>query len=223
MAVITDFNYFDPKEEYAVSFGELPHWEQPGATYFVTFRTADSMPQSVLDSWRRERDDWLSHQTKNFAAINWCKKRELLPDGLKEQFDRIFCHKYELKLDRGLGACPFNDPQLAKIVADSLLHFDGLRYHLGDFIVMPNHVHLLVCFINDVRLRQQCYSWKHFTAGSISKVTGQQGKFWQAESFDHLVRDLEHFRKFQRYIKQNPIKAGLQEQQFIHYEFEKAQ
>jgi len=217
MAIITDFNYFDPKQELTVTYGDMPHWEQVGATYFITFRTADSLPQQAINLWRHERNDWLTRQTNDSSDVPWHEKLKRLPKPMRQRFNRIFHYKLEQKLDTGLGECLLAKKECATVVANSLTHFDDQRYHLGDFVVMPNHVHLLVCFFKDVRLRTQCYSWKHFMATKINKLLGKSGEFWQSESFDHLVRDLEHFRKFQRYIRENPIKAGLSKEKFIHY------
>ena len=107
-------------------------------------------------------------------------------------------------LDKGLGACVLRRPELSKIVADSLLYFNGDRYHIGDFVVMPNHVHLLVCLLGDTDLLKQCHSWKKFSAGKINKVIGKTGRFWQEKSFDHLVRSPEQFCAIQQYIRKNP-------------------
>lgn len=127
------------------------------------------------------------------------------------------------------------DRNLAQIVADSLLHFDGvhveethrdsprlptteIRYHISDFIVMPNHVHVLVCFLPGVSLLAQCDSWKHFTAAKINRELKKSGEFWQPESFDHLVRDGDHFWRFRKYIAENPKKARLKTGEYIHYQ-----
>ena len=217
MATITDFNYFDPTQELTVTYGDMPHWEQPGATYFLSFRTADSLPKQALESWRRERNHWLSIQANDRSELPWQKKLARLPAGTQHQFNRIFHYKFELELDKCLGECLLGDRLHADMVAKSLKHFDGQRYELGDFIVMPNHVHVLVCLYPEIRLRKLCYSWKHYMATEINQICGRTGEFWQTESFDHLVRDLEHFRKYQKYIRENPIKAGLSDDQFVHY------
>ncbi len=75
---------------------------------------------------------------------------------------------------------------------------------MGDFVVMPNHVHLLVCLIGEIDVLDQCYSWKRFSAGKINKTLGKSGRFWQEESFDHLVRSPEQLEAIQRYIATNP-------------------
>jgi len=217
MATITDFNYFDPTQELTVTYGDMPHWEQAGATYFITFRTADSLPVAVFETWRRERDRWLARQTNDTSDLPWFEKLKQLSNQLQQRFNRIFHFKLEQEFDKCLGECPLAIKEHANIVSNSLTHFDGQRYHLGDFVAMPNHVHVLVCIFKDVRLRKQCYSWKHFMATEINKLRGQRGEFWQAESFDHLVRGLEQFRKFQKYIRENPFKAKLSQDEFLHY------
>ena len=96
-------------------------------------------------------------------------------------------------MDSCQGQCLLKRPELAKIVADALLYFDGQRYRLGDFVVMPNHVHLLAAFSTAEALEAQCDSWLHFTAFQINRAIGEKGKFWQQEPFDHLVRSPEQY------------------------------
>ncbi len=97
------------------------------------------------------------------------------------------------------------------MVADSLRCFDGDRYDLGDFVIMPNHVHLLVQFVGEGRLKKQCQSWKHFTAREINRSLGKAGHFWQGETYDHIVRSEFDFDRYRKYIAENPVKAGLKE------------
>jgi putative transposase len=80
---------------------------------------------------------------------------------------------------------------------------------------MPNHVHLLVCFRQDINLLEQCYSWKHYMARRINAALSRSGRFWQSESFDHLVRDADHFERFRIYIRKNPMKVGLQDEEYV--------
>ncbi len=55
---------------------------------------------------------------------------------------------------------------------------------------------------------EQFESWKHFTARSINRKLGNRGRFWQQDGFDHLVRSVEQFEHFRRYIANNGIKSG---------------
>jgi putative transposase len=100
-------------------------------------------------------------------------------------------------------------------VADALRHFDGNRYTLGDFVVMPNHVHLLVGALARNAMLKQVESSKKWTALKINEALGRKGRFWQDESFDHLVRSEAAFQKFRRYITDNPVKAKLRDGEFL--------
>lgn len=119
-------------------------------------------------------------------------------------------------LDECHGECCLRDPSLATIVADSLMYFDGERYRMGDFVVMPNHVHLLAAFATQELLTTQCTSWLRFTATQINKRLGRAGKFWQQEPFDHLVRSPEQYEFYRNYIRNNGPKANLQPHEYLY-------
>jgi putative transposase len=204
------FELFDPQGELRISAGSsLPHWYQPGVTYFVTFRTEDSIPTAVAKNWRRRRDDWLLRHGVNPAALKWQDALDVLPRAQRREFHDTFSREFLEHLDRGHGACVLRRPELAQIVANSLLHFDGDRYELSDFVVMPNHAHVLVGLLGETEIEAQCYSWKKFTATKINKILGRTGRFWQEESFDHLVRSADQFEAIKQYIAANPRKAQL--------------
>jgi putative transposase len=130
---------------------------------------------------------------------------------------KAFWNRWHDELDACRGACVLRDPLLARIVADSLHHFDGDRYLLLDFVVMPNHLHALVAFPDEDGMLAQCESWKHYTATQINKRLNRRGRFWQQDAFDHLVRSEAQFEYLRDYIAQNPLKAGLRAGEYIHY------
>jgi len=80
---------------------------------------------------------------------------------------------------------------------------------------MPNHVHLLVGEIPRDRMLSQVESWKRWTGNQINKLLTRRGRFWQDESFDHLVRSEAAFRRLKRYIAENPAKVRPGE--FLHW------
>ena len=90
-----------------------------------------------------------------------------------------------------------------------------------DFVVMPNHVHLLAVFHDEGRMLKQCESWKRFAAVRINRDLGRSGEFWQEDAFDHLVRGPDQFEYFRRYIAANPENAGLGEGDYRWYSREK--
>jgi REP element-mobilizing transposase RayT len=212
-----DFPFFDPDAEVAIPHRCLPHWGQDETTYFITFRTADALPEAVIGGWREERDNWLRRHHINPLARNLDELIQSLPSAAHREYHNTWSVRWHELLDAGHGPCVLRQPELAKKVAGSLLHFDGDRYDLGDFVVMPNHVHLLAMFPNFKAMKLQCRSWKKFTAGEINDALGLHGRFWQEESFDHLVRGQSQFEYYQRYIAENPTKARLAVGEFIHY------
>ena len=112
-------------------------------------------------------------------------------------------------LDGGYGSCFLRDDRLAEIVQDALLYFDGQRYALHGWCVMPNHVHVLFTPKQGFRMSAIAHSWKSFTANRCNKVLGRRGSFWQREPFDRYIRNERHYHTALAYIENNPVKAGL--------------
>lgn len=203
-------------EKVTVTQGHLPHWDQEAATYFITWRTADSIPQEVWKRWQKQRDEWLMAHAINPAAKDWHRELETLPEIKRRDFRR-FSVALEDEMDACHGSCALRQPAVAEIVKDALHHFDGRRYLLGDYMVMPNHVHLLVGGMARNMMLRQVASWKKWTALKINQTLERSGRFWQDESFDHLVRSEASFAKFRQYISENPKKAKLSLGEFVEW------
>ena len=210
---------FDPAADTLITEHCRPHWSQAGAIVFITFRTHDSIPREVILRWDREKHDWLERHGYD-ARRHWSDVVPLLSDQHRDAFQEHFQRTRNDFLDTCHGECVLKRPDLAKIVADSLLHFDGQRYRMGDFIVMPNHVHLLAAFGSEEAMTEQCDSWLHYTAFRINRRIGRKGKFWEQEPFDHLVRSVEQYEYLRKYIAENPIKAGLKPGEYLYRRFE---
>lgn len=213
------FQFFDPLVPVTITRGHLPHWDQDGATYFITWRTADSIPNAVWEQWRHGRAAWLAEHGIDPTLKDWRKYVEELSEAERKDFRR-FSKALEDEVDAGHGECLLRRAELAGIMADSLCFFDGTRYTLGDFVVMPNHVHLLVGGMAREAMRKQVESWKKWSAIKINEALGRRGRFWQDENFDHLVRNEASFVKFRDYIAQNPVKAGLRGGEFVYWRCE---
>lgn len=210
------FKPFDDKGEVRIySHGFLPHWRQKGCTYFVTFRTADSVPKPVIEQWRYERQKWLDARNIDVNDERWRTAFAKLPAGERSTFQKHFAKKLFAELDHCHGACPLRDFRLAQIVADAMLHFDGERVDVGDFVVMPNHVHGLLTPLANYELETILHSVKSFTANKVNSAIGRSGSFWMNESHDHLVRDSEELLRIQEYIRMNPKKAKLRDGEFL--------
>ena len=180
----------------------LPHWTKEGATYAVTFRLADSLPQSVLNEHQTRKEE-LANQTQSSDPSVSKKANEELSE-LQESVIETAC-------DQGHGECWMNNPAVADVIADALSHFDGERYHLFAWCVMPNHVHLLLKPIADHTLPKIVQSIKSYTANQANKLLVREGAFWMSDYYDHIIRDDEDFWNQLNYINSNPAKTGLKD------------
>lgn len=161
--------------------GYLPHFDMPGVTQMLNYRLDDALPISRRKEW---------------AEIL------KIEDELKRQA------KLEAYLDRGFGRSQLRDPRAAAIVEENWLHFDSLLYRLLAWVVMPNHVHLLV-EIWQTPQSELVKDWKGYTARRINRILGRRGTLWQADYWDRYIRDEDHYRKVLHYIEWNPVMARL--------------
>jgi REP element-mobilizing transposase RayT len=179
----------------------LPHRDDSGLIQFITYRLADSLPQAALDRLESE-----------LAALP--------PERMEPERRR----RIEAWLDAGHGSCVLRDPAAAQIVVEAWRHFDGERYDLLAWVVMPNHVHVLVRVHQGKMLWKIVQSWKSFTGRRILEVVdkaraGARGSqecsaegrrhVWMREYWDRFIRDEAHLMKSVEYIHQNPSRAGL--------------
>ena len=208
---------FDPTDDVGKTRRRLPHWEQAGTYAFITFRTADSLPRAARDAWADERARWLwchgidagaGDRAAIVAALSAADRRELTRD-CSEFWQRL--------LDAGHGPCLLRRPHLRSVVASVIQRLDGIRYDVEAFVVMPNHVHVLIGLGKTGAVRRECRAWKHLSAKGINALLGRRGTFWQPESWDHLVRTPESFARIRRYISENPARAGLKADDFTLY------
>ncbi len=211
-----EFRFYDPSQAPVITKGHLPHWDQGGATYFITWRTADSIPRAKFEHWNQQREMWLRDHHINPADPDWRKQVEELPEELRKELRR-FSRALDEEMDSCHGECVLRRRDCALVVEDALRHFDGDRYLLGDFVVMPNHVHVLVGELPREKMKEQVSSWKKWSATKLNQLLDRKGRFWQTEHFDHLVRSLSAFERFQRYIAENPSKAKLREGEYLHW------
>lgn len=122
----------------------------------------------------------------------------------------LYSEKIEAYLDAGRGDCWLKDPRISELVADALRFFHTQRYELGPWVVMPNHVHVIVRRSGTHLLDAIVKGWKGFTGREANKLLGRTGEpFWAREYYDHLVRDDTERARLADYIHDNPVKAGL--------------
>jgi putative transposase len=193
------FQGLDPHKPLQVYWRHLPHWRQDRATYFVTFRLADSLPQNKLNELRSIKREWelMSATMRSTETLEELVLRKM------QEVERL--------LDQGIGECHLKDVRIAEIVEEAMRHFDGQQYELGCCVVMPNHVHAIVRPLNaDVHpLENLLQSWKGYVSRKANQILKRCGTFWQDESFDRIIRDEEHLYNAIQYIGRNPRMAHL--------------
>jgi putative transposase len=157
----------------------LPHFDGGAVVQSITFRLADSLPRHVYDAILSSKTD-------------------------KDRFRRL-----EGLVNQGRGACVLKQRDIAAVVENALLFFDGERYRLLAWAIMPNHVHVMIEQIEGHALGSVVHSWKSFTANTINKILGSSGEVWAPDYHDRFIRNLDHYEYALAYIEQNPVKARL--------------
>jgi menaquinone-specific isochorismate synthase len=176
------------------------------ATYFITFRLADSLPKAVLDQIVSEReriDQTARQQGREISASE------------RQHLKRLTTVRIEQYLDSSSGKCSLSVPNVAAIVADTLLLFDEKRYRLFAWCIMPNHVHAVVKIFPANCLADVLHSWKSYTSRQANRILATRGIFWQREYYDHLLRDQVQFERAVGYVLENPVKANLQNWEWV--------
>ena len=186
--------FLDPDKPIEKHRINLPHWQQGEAWQFVTWRLADSLPEEVVRRLVLDRRLWLEKHPQPWS------------DETRREYGRRFTMRFEALLDDAHGSCVLKRTVLRSHVTGTLHHFDGERYQLNCYVVMPNHVHVLFRPLGEHRMADILQSWKRYSAREINKALGRTGTLWQREYWDRLVRSQKHFDWARTYILKNPGK-----------------
>ncbi len=165
--------------------GYIPHFDGGEIPQFLTFRLFDSLPQKVVAKFRDETSD------------------------LGEDGKVSFRKNVEKYLDKGYGECFLKDERVAKMTQESLLFHDEKKYRVVSWVIMPNHMHLLLTPFENIELSEIAHSIKSYTAHKANKMLLRKGQFWQHEPFDRYIRNRKHYVNVIKYIENNPVKAKL--------------
>jgi len=204
----TEDIYFDRKEPVSITKRNLPHWHQKGKVYFVTFRLYDSIPQEIAEKIKRERHNWFEkNKIDNMTDLH------NLPLEKRIEYYRLFSKRYDRLLDNGYGSCILADKKCRQIVEDTLKHFDNERYYLDKYVIMPNHVHVILIPKGEWTLSNILHSWKSFSANEINKRINRTRELWMHESFDHIIRSAQQMEKIRVYIAGQTYSSNVNHKQ----------
>ncbi len=175
----------------------LPHWHQDSTFCFITWRLADSLPAELVRNWNTDREIWEKAHPKP-----WTNEEA-------KEFQARFGDRLEEWLDQGAGRCLLAETICATEVEMALHFFNGQRYQLHSYVVMPNHVHVLVRLFDGFPVQKIVQNWKERSAKAINAALRQTGTVWMPGYFDRLIRSDDHFRFVSGYIASNPASAKL--------------
>jgi REP element-mobilizing transposase RayT len=183
-----------------IKHGDLPHWTCEGAIYHVDFRLADAIPMAKLTAWLQEREQIVATARQLGRELSEQEEKRL---------QYLYSKKVEAYLDAGHGECWLRQPEIASLVIDALRCFDGQRYRLHAWCVMPNHVHVVVQPLPGNALAAIIHGWKSFTAKTANRCLKRTGQFWQHEPYDHIIRSEKEYAFQIDYVWRNPDVAGI--------------
>jgi len=210
----------------------LPHWQPNGAVLFLTWRLADSLPREAVERLRAERERLLALP----ARANESPREKALRVG-KALFAKTDVALAEAARS-GVGPRWLGEARIAELVRSSLYFWHGRRYHLHRYVIMPNHVHVLLepAEVEQPFQAAKCaqagkptplekpapqhqpqyqplrvitQGLKGYIAREANRLLERHGAFWQDEGFDHWIRDEERYQRCILYIDRNPVEAGL--------------
>ena len=188
--------FYHPERETLKHGGELPHWQQGEAMQFVTFRLADSMPKSKLRQWKEELAAWKLNNPEPWSEEQF------------REYHQRFTWKLEHWLDEGHGACILKQPANRSILEEILMRDEGKRAVHHSWVIMPNHVHLLV-ILRDTPAPDSIPTLvrllKTYSARRINSLRCTPGQpVWQRSFYDHAIRDNVDWCDVSAYMLENP-------------------
>ena len=184
--------FVDTRQHIQITPGShLPHWAQGHSTQFITFRLADSLPQDKLLEIKQSRQQWLNDHPKP-----WDTDTTMQYDSLTQT-----CDKW---IDAGYGECILQYVEVRDIVVQTIMYGDKDEYDVMAFVIMPNHVHVILAVRDGHSLQDIVGKWKRVSSHRINKLLGREGSVWERDAFDRLLRSYKDYTNKVNYIIDNP-------------------
>lgn len=201
----------------------LPHWQPVAGAIFLTWRLYGSLPREALDRLQAERES-LDRQPQ--------RADETPRDRALRHQKGLFGLADELLAQDTAGPKWLGKEPIARLMVDALFYHHRRLYILLAFVVMPNHVHVLLIPMEQrptegpdvasslnsgaglpampVPLRQITHSLKSYVAHEPSRRLARPPRpFWQDESYDHWVRSEAELGRVVTYVESDPVRSGL--------------
>ena len=201
-----DSNYINWTQPIQKHKNHLPHWQQPDCWQFVTWSLGDAISLSARQKLNFEKDIWLKTHPKPWT-----------PEIEKDYYES-FEGRVQKWLDAGIGSCLLRNRNIRLQLENNLKYGNGTQYILDAFVVMPNHVHMVLMPINDHHLADIMQGIKSSSSHQINHAHQRKGKLWMEDYWDRMIRDTTHHMRVRRYIKRNPEKAKLRPDEYSLWE-----
>lgn len=172
--------------------GTLPHWNQNAKIQFITFRLFDSLPQEKIRELKQMRDEFFATHPKP-----WDQETT-------SEYWKLISPAESKLLDNGYGSCLLRHSKIRNIVSESIRMTAGGKYDLIAYVIMPNHLHILLHVYEGIRIEEILSSIKRYTAKQINLLLNRKGKIWMNQYFDRIIRSEAHLHHCLNYIKDNP-------------------
>jgi REP element-mobilizing transposase RayT len=184
--------FLNKKQYVQVYYNHLPHWDQEYKTQFVTFRLNDSLPQVRLKELDVIKRQWITNHPKP-----WSQKTS-------DEYNHLIRNKCDKWLDQGMGSCVLRRPDIRQVVEQAIMHYKGVRYDIYAYVIMPNHVHILLSPLDGMPISETLSRVKGYSARVINSMLETKGTLWQKDTFGRIVRDGYNFDQYINYIRANP-------------------
>jgi len=193
----------------------LPHFQQPGQEYFVTWCTKDAVPPKAMESYSKQLKEvrnQIDNAKSNNADDEIIMELKLKFSRTRKKYMKAFDDLLHLQTDLSINISKDDN---TKAVINALCFWDGKKLENYAICAMPNHVHWVFrVYEKDengepVYLQDIMQSVKRFSANQINKLENRSGSVWHNESYDTTIRDNFHLYNAINYTINNPVKAGL--------------
>ncbi len=183
--------YINFKGEFDGWLRHLPHIHQECKLQFFTFRLNDSLPQNILAELRKKKEEY---ERQRLSSRD---------EATAKDFYKKINRKTEYWLEQGYGECVLRRPDIRQILIDAIAYSDETKCLILGYVLMPNHVHLLMWPLPGIDSIQTIGSIKQYSARLINKMLGRRGKLWNEESFERMIRNEQHLLYCLNYMHYN--------------------
>ncbi|MCF7815334.1 MAG: hypothetical protein K9N09_12215 [Candidatus Cloacimonetes bacterium] len=183
----------------------LPHYQPGNGIFFITTCLAKALSTKIISELKQRKIDFQNMIKK----VSENQKIFVL-----KEFHRSYFRDFESFIHSQSKKDWLIRTSIQQVIKENLLFWDGVRYKLIAFCIMPNHLHLMIKPFQKGKhmyesLSKIMFTMKSFTANECNKILDRSGQFWLHESYDHYIRNFKDYEYHLKYLLENPVKSNL--------------